>query len=86
MIRIVIVRKTRVEFSGIVEDLEGEVDILLAGDHGDEAFGVKPLWPGFERGCHGVGLEVDMVRIAAGEWTETREDDREVAVARLAVT
>lgn len=32
---VVIVGKVGVEFAGVVEDLEGKVEILLAGDHGD---------------------------------------------------
>lgn len=36
-----------VEFSGELEDLEGEVEVLLAGDDGDEAFGGEVFGPGF---------------------------------------
>lgn len=35
MVGVVIVGKVGVEFASVVEDLEGKVEILLAGDHGD---------------------------------------------------
>lgn len=58
MVGIVIVGKSGVEFAGVVEDLEGKVEILLAGYHGDEAFGKEAVGPGFDWGSDGVGLEV----------------------------
>lgn len=86
MIRVVILGKTGVEFGGMVEDLESKVEILLPGNHGDEALGVEPLGPGFDRGCDGVGLEEGLVGIDGGELTETRDSvaGREKAVVRLA--
>lgn len=46
-----------VVFSGVVEDLEGEVEVLLAADHGDEAFGIEAFGPGCDWGSDGVGFE-----------------------------
>lgn len=42
---------------GVVENLEGEIEVLLAGDDGDEAFGGEVFGPGFDWGCDCVGFE-----------------------------
>lgn len=44
------------KFGGVVENLKGEVEILLANDHGDEALGIETLRPGLDRRRDGVGL------------------------------
>lgn len=54
---VVVVAEVRVVVTGVVEDLEGEVEVLLAGDHGDEAFRGEALGPGSDWGCDGVGFE-----------------------------
>lgn len=50
----VIVVEIRVVITGVVEDLDGKIEILLLGNDGAEAFGGEFLWPGFDRGCDGV--------------------------------
>lgn len=57
VVGVVIVVKVWVEFSSIEEYLEGKIEVLLTGDHGDEAFRVEALGPGFDWGCDGVVLE-----------------------------
>ena len=56
-----------VVFAGVVEDLEGEVEVLLAADHRDEAFGGEALGPGFDWGSDGVGFEEGGFRVHGGE-------------------
>lgn len=51
MVSVVIMGKVGVEFSGEVEYLEGKIEILLTEDHGDKAFRVETLGPGFDGGC-----------------------------------
>jgi hypothetical protein len=80
VVGVVIVGKTRVEFSGVVEDLEGKVEILLASDHGDQALRVETLRPGFDWWCYCVGFE-DEVWIHGGESTEADGGDRQLRVA-----
>lgn len=48
VVSFVVMVKVGVVFSGVIEDLEGEVEILLTVDHGDKAFGVEALWPWFD--------------------------------------
>lgn len=48
------VMEIRVVISGVVEDLKGEIEILLLGDDGAEAFGGEFSWPGFDWGCDSV--------------------------------
>lgn len=43
-----------VVISGVVEDLECEIEILLLGDDGAKAFGGEFPWPWFDWGCDGV--------------------------------
>lgn len=43
-----------VVIGGVVEDLKGEIEVLLLGDDGAEAFGGELSWPGFDWGCDGV--------------------------------
>ncbi|KAK8630906.1 hypothetical protein V6N13_079677 [Hibiscus sabdariffa] len=59
--------KVGVEFASVKEDLEGKIEVLLAVDHGDEAFGMEALGPGFNRGCDGVVLEEWGGRIYGGK-------------------
>lgn len=54
MIGIVVVRKARMKFAGVVEDLKSEVEILLANDHSDETLGIETLRPGFDGRRDGV--------------------------------
>lgn len=56
VVGVVIMRETRVVFACVVEDLEGELEILLACDHGNKAFRVEVYWPVFERGRDRVRL------------------------------
>lgn len=56
MISIVIMGKSGMIFAGVVEDLKGEVEILLANDHSNEALGIETLRPGLDRRRNGVGL------------------------------
>ena len=56
-----------VEFSGVVEDLEGEVEVLLAADHRNDPFGGEALGPGFDWGSDGVGFEKGGLRVHGGE-------------------
>lgn len=58
-ISVVVVGEIGVEFASIMEDLEGEVKVLLAGDDGDEAFVGQVLRPWFDRRC-------DFVRFGEG--------------------
>lgn len=53
----VIMFKARVVVPSMVEDLEGKVKVLLAGDDGDKAFGVEFLRPGFDWGSNCVGFQ-----------------------------
>lgn len=57
VVGVVIVGKVGVEFSGVVEYLEGKIEILLTEDHGDKAFWVEALGPGFDGGCDCDGRE-----------------------------
>lgn len=70
MISIVVVGKSGVKFAGVVEDLKGEVEILLASDHSDEALGKQTLRPRFDGRSDGVGLK----RSFDGE-DETKRDN-----------
>lgn len=45
---VVSVGEIGVEFAGKVEYLKGEVEVLLACDDGDEAFGGEMFWPWFD--------------------------------------
>lgn len=54
VVGIVIVVEIWVVISSVVEDLEGEIKILLLADDGAEAFGGEFLRPGFDWGCDGV--------------------------------
>ncbi|KAK8500409.1 hypothetical protein V6N13_028104 [Hibiscus sabdariffa] len=67
LVGVVIMEKVGVEFAGVKEDLEGKIEVLLAVDHGDEAFGMEALGPGFNRGCDGVVLEEWGGRIYGGK-------------------
>lgn len=42
--------------AGVVEDLEGKVEVLLAGDDGGEAFRGELFGPGFDWGSDVVGF------------------------------
>lgn len=57
VVGVVTVAEIRVVITGVLEDLEGEIEILLLGDDGAEALGGEFLRPGFDRGRDGVGLE-----------------------------
>lgn len=54
-----IVGKIGVEFASVVEYLEGkvEVEVLLAIDHRNHAFGEKAFGPGFDWESDGVRFE-----------------------------
>lgn len=54
MIGVVVVGEARMEVTGIVKDLEGEVKVLLAGEHGDQALRVEALGPWLDRGSDSV--------------------------------
>ena len=62
--------KSGVIFAGVVEDLKGEVEILLATNHSDEAVGKQTLRPWFNGRRDGVGLK----RSFDGE-DETKRDN-----------
>lgn len=53
-ISVAVVVKSGMEFSGVEEDLEGEIEVFLAKDHGNEAFWIEVLWPRFNRRRDGV--------------------------------
>ena len=57
VIGLVGVLESRMVVAGMVEDLEGKVEVLLGGDDGDEAFGVEFLRPRFDWGSNGVGFK-----------------------------
>lgn len=54
VIGFVIMFKVWVVVTGMVEDLEGKVEVLLARDDGNKSFGVEFLGPGFDWGSNGV--------------------------------
>lgn len=54
---VVIMEKAGVEFAGVEEYLESKIEVLLAVDHGNEAFWVEAFGPGFNWGRDGVVLE-----------------------------
>ena len=54
---VVVVVEAGVVVGGVVEDLKGEIEVLLADDDGGEASGVEALGPGLDWGCHGVGFQ-----------------------------
>lgn len=58
-IGVVVVGEARVVFASMIEDLEGEVEVLLAGDHGDQALRVEALRPGPDGWSHRVGVEIE---------------------------
>ena len=57
VVGVVILGKIGVEFSGVEEYLEGKIEVLLTVDHGNEAFWVEALGPGFNWGRDCVVLE-----------------------------
>lgn len=63
----VVVAEVRVVVTGVVEDLEGEVEVVLAGDHGDQAFWGEAFGPGRDWGCHGVGFQELLLRFHGGD-------------------
>lgn len=80
MVSVVVVAEVGVVVAGVVEDLEGEIEVLLAGDHGNKAFGVEFLGPWIDWGRHSVGFEelvlgFDGGEVAVGGVGEERVDD-----------
>lgn len=59
--------EVRVIVGGVVEDSEGEVEVLLAGDDGDEVFWVEALGPGFDWWCDSVGFEELVLGVNGGD-------------------
>lgn len=57
VVGLVIMFKTWVVVTGMVEDLEGKVKVLLAGDDSSEAFRVEFLGPRFDWGSNSVRFE-----------------------------
>ena len=57
VVGVVVMGKARVEFGGVVEDLEGEVEVGFASVEGDEALWVEASGPGLDWWGHGVGVE-----------------------------
>lgn len=67
LVGVEIMAKVGVELASVEEDLEGEIEVLLAIDHGDEALWMEALWPRFNWGCNGVVLEEWGGRINGGK-------------------
>lgn len=57
VVGVIIMVEIRVVIAGVVKNLEGKIEILLAGNDGAEAFVGEFLGPGFDWWCDGVGLE-----------------------------
>lgn len=69
----VIMGKTRVVFTGVVEDMEGQVWVMLAGYERYETFMGEIAWPRLDWWCDGVRLK----QVPLGF------DGREVVVGRV---
>ena len=54
MIGVVVVGEARMEVASIMEDLKGEVKVLLACEHGDQALRVEALGPRLDRGSDAI--------------------------------
>lgn len=67
VVGVVIMGKIGMEFVGVVEDLEGEVEILLAVDHGDEALRGEAGGPWFYRRRDAVGFKEVCFGLHGGE-------------------
>lgn len=62
-----VVGEIGVEVPGVVKDLEGEVEVLLAAEHGGEALGGEADWPGLDGWGDGVGFEEVLFGMDGGE-------------------
>lgn len=56
-----------VEVAGVVEDADGEIEVVLPADHGDEALRVEAVGPGMDGRGDAVGLEELLLGGGRGE-------------------